>query len=512
MKSVRHVLTSLILSGIVAAMLLTAASWWGEHNSGVAVDRALVAKDLTADILPPPLYLIELRLVLSQAIEGTMPAARAQAEADRLEKEYTARVEYWTAHPPYGLESKLLGAQHAAAKRFIASAREVLAAVAKGDQPAAVAGLKTADAQYLEHRAGVDDTVKASTTFADAATENFEAARRESTWARWIVFGVATMLLVVLGLWARRTVWSAVGGEPAVAAAVAQAVAQGDLAVKVPVAPGDSTSVMAAMQRMCDSLAHVVGQVRESSNAIASGSSQIASGNADLSQRTEEQGSSLQQTAASMEQLSGTVRSNADTAREAARLAGSASTVAARGGEVVSEVVATMNDISASSRKINDIIGVIDSIAFQTNILALNAAVEAARAGEQGRGFAVVASEVRNLAQRSAQAAKEIKALIGASVDKVELGAKLVTDAGTTMGDIVAQVQSVSELIRQISGATDEQTRGIESVSAAVVQLDQVTQQNSALVEQSAAASSSLSEQAQRLVGAVSMFKLARSV
>ena len=508
MKSVRHVLTSLIVSGIVAASLLTAASLWGEHRSGGAVDRALVAKDVTADILPPPLYLIELRLVLSQAIEGTMPAARAQAEAERLEKEYTSRVDYWTAHPPYGLESKLLGAQHDAARRFIASAREVLAAAARGDQAAALAGLKSADALYLQHRGGVDDTVKASTDFADAATANFEAARTEASWTRWIVFALATALVVGLGRWARRTVWAAIGGEPATAASLANAVAQGDLTVRVPLAEGDTTSVMAAMQRMCMSLARVVAQVRDSSQAIASGSTQIANGNTDLSQRTEEQGSSLQQTAASMEQLSGTVRSNADTARDAAQLANSASTVATRGGKVVGEVVSTMNDISASSRKIGDIIGVIDSIAFQTNILALNAAVEAARAGEQGRGFAVVASEVRNLAQRSAEAAREIKALIGASVDKVEAGSKLVNAAGATMNDIVAQVKSVTELISQISTATAEQTAGIDAVSGAVTQLDQVTQQNGALVEQSAVAARGLNEQAQRLVGAVSMFKL----
>ncbi|HEX6708103.1 MAG TPA: methyl-accepting chemotaxis protein [Albitalea sp.] len=509
MKSVRHVLTWLIVAGIAAATLLTAASLREAQRSGDAVDRALVAKDVTADILPPPLYLIELRLVLSQAMEGSMPAARAQAEAERLEKEYNARVEYWTAHPPYGLEAHLLGAQHVAAQRFMAKAREVLQAITRGDAAGSAAALKTADAHYGEHRAAVDETVKASTAFADAAGENFDSVRRVGSVTRWAVFGVAVVLLVGLGLWARRTVWSAIGGEPALAASVANAVARGDLTVQVPVAPGDTTSVMAAMRRMCDSLVRVVGEVRDSSDAIAAGSGQIAGGNADLSQRTEEQGANLQQTAASMEQLSGTVRSNADTASSAAQLAGKASEVAAHGGQRVGEVIATMNDISTASRRIADIIGVIDAIAFQTNILALNAAVEAARAGEQGRGFAVVASEVRNLAQRSAQAAKEIKALIGDSAGKVEVGTKLVADAGATMGDIVAHVQQVSDLIRQISSATGEQTTGIASVSDAIGQLDQATQRNSALVEESAAASRGLADQATRLVGAVSMFKLA---
>jgi methyl-accepting chemotaxis protein len=497
----------MIVSAIVAAGLISASAQWSEQRSGIAVDRALVAKDVTADILPPPMYLIEMRLVLSQAIEGTMPRERAVAEVDRLDKEYAARVDYWTAHPPHGLQAQLLGAQHDAGRRFIAQARKVLDA-AGGE--AALAALKEADAVYLQHRAGVDVTVKASTAFADEASANFSATRSQAMWTRWIVFAAAAALLVAMGLWVRRSVLGAIGGEPAEAAAVATAVARGDLTVQVPVADGDTHSVMSAMRRMCESLSKVVGQVRESSHSIAAGSGRIAEGNADLSQRTEEQACSLQQTASSMDQLSGTVRSNADTARQASELASSASRVAERGGAVVGEVVATMDAISASSKKIADIIGVIDSIAFQTNILALNAAVEAARAGEQGRGFAVVAGEVRNLAQRSAEAAREIKSLIGASVDKVDAGARLVGDAGATMSDIVAQVKNVADLIAQISTATREQTSGIGLVTDAVAQLDQVTQRNGSLVEHSATAARELNEQAARLVGAVSMFRLER--
>jgi aerotaxis receptor len=235
--------------------------------------------------------------------------------------------------------------------------------------------------------------------------------------------------------------------------------------------------------------------------------SEIAQGNNDLSQRTEQAASSLQETAASMEQMTATVRQNAETSRQANDLSGTASQAAERGGHAVSQVVGTMSEITASSKKISDIIGVIDGIAFQTNILALNAAVEAARAGEQGRGFAVVAGEVRNLAQRSAQAAKEIKTLIGASVDKVEAGTRLVDDAGKTMDEIVSQVRRVSDLISEISSATIEQSGGIQQVSQAVGHLDQVTQQNSALVEQGAAASQSLQQQTQRLVEAVSVFR-----
>jgi methyl-accepting chemotaxis protein len=290
---------------------------------------------------------------------------------------------------------------------------------------------------------------------------------------------------------------------------VAQAVARGDLTTRFGVVRRDETGqLLAALQAMNLSLVKLVGDVRLSSDSIATGSSQIASGNQDLSQRTEMQASNLQQTAASMEQLNATVRNSADTARHATQLANAASDVAAKGGAVVGQVVGTMEGISASSRKIADIIGVIDGIAFQTNILALNAAVEAARAGEQGRGFAVVASEVRNLAQRSAAAAREIKSLISDSVEQVEAGSRLVGDAGRTMDDIVAQVKRVNDLIAEISAATQEQTSGIGQVNQAVTQLDQATQQNAALVEESAAAADSLRGQASKLVEAVSVFKL----
>src|SRR5881392_671964 len=255
-------------------------------------------------------------------------------------------------------------------------------------------------------------------------------------------------------------------------------------------------------------LRHMVGQVRTSTDSISNASAEIATGNQDLSARTEQTAANLQQAASSMEQLTGTVRQSADSARQANQLATSAAEVAARGGQLVEEVVSTMDEINASSKKISDIIGVIDGIAFQTNILALNAAVEAARAGEQGRGFAVVAGEVRNLAQRSAEAAKEIKALIGASVDKVESGARLVADAGKTMQEIVGSVQRVTDIIGEITAASSEQSDGIGQVSTSVTQLDQMTQQNAALVEESTAAAESLKEQAVRLAKVVGTFRL----
>ena len=267
--------------------------------------------------------------------------------------------------------------------------------------------------------------------------------------------------------------------------------------------------LFSAMQHMQSGLAKTVSEVRDSSGSIHIGAREIASGNADLSSRTEQQASSLQETAASMEQLTATVKQNADNARQASQLANDASNTASNGGEVVEQVITTMHGISSSSQKVADIISVIDSIAFQTNILALNASVEAARAGEQGRGFAVVASEVRNLASRSADAAKEIKALIDASSTQVQEGSVLVASAGETMRDVVASVRRVTDIMDEISAASQEQSSGIEQVNQAVAQMDEVTQQNAALVQQASSAASSLEEQAARLASVVSVFRLA---
>lgn len=289
---------------------------------------------------------------------------------------------------------------------------------------------------------------------------------------------------------------------------VTETVASGDLTSQIEVKSKDETGqLMQALKNMNESLVSIVGQVRTGTDTIATASAQIASGNQDLSSRTEQQASSLEETASSMEELTSTVRQNADNARQANQLAVTASDIAVKGGTVVSQVVDTMDAINTSSKKIVDIISVIDGIAFQTNILALNAAVEAARAGEQGRGFAVVAAEVRNLAQRSASAAREIKGLIDDSVEKVESGSKLVADAGTTMDEIVGSIQRVTDIMGEITAASVEQSDGIEQVNQAIVQMDQVTQQNAALVEEAAAAAESLQDQARNLVDVVSVFR-----
>ncbi len=353
--------------------------------------------------------------------------------------------------------------------------------------------------------ANVEKIAKIVEAEAVSTQVHFIDAMQMVMWAFLATVGLVVVVVVPLTLMNSHSITGPIG----YAARVAESIAGGDLTMPIRVEGKDeAATLLAALNRMQDSLRQVVGQVHESSASIRHASSEVASGNTDLSHRTEQAASSLQQTASSMEQLTGTVRQSADSARQASQLAGSAADVAQRGGQVVAQVVSTMDEINHSSKKIADIIGTIDGIAFQTNILALNAAVEAARAGEQGRGFAVVASEVRSLAQRSAAAAREIKTLISASVDRVEVGSRLVADAGSTMDEIVASVQRVSDIIGEISAAAGEQSTGIGNVNAAVSQLDGMTQQNAALVEQSAAAAESLREQAERLGSVVSTFKL----
>jgi len=298
------------------------------------------------------------------------------------------------------------------------------------------------------------------------------------------------------------------GGQPDYAVSIVTRIAAGDLSVAIHTAKDDHSSLLFAMKKMRDNLVDIVAQVRTGTETIFNASTEIAAGNFDLSSRTERQAGTLEETASSLEELTSTVRQNADNARQANVLAESASEVAVRGGAVVAQVVETMAAINESSKKIVDIIGVIDSIAFQTNILALNAAVEAARAGEQGRGFAVVATEVRNLAQRSASAASEIKALIGGSVQRVDIGARLVDDAGTTMEEIVSSVKRVTDIMAEISLASQEQSTGIESVNQAVGEMDEATQQNAAMVEQASSAAASLQKEAQMLAEVVGIFQL----
>ncbi|MDI1258599.1 methyl-accepting chemotaxis protein [Aquabacterium sp.] len=392
---------------------------------------------------------------------------------------------------------------------YLAAASKAAKTSLDGDDAAAMK-LMLDEVQPLFQKADdvLTDLVDLNMALGKKAYDDSDVVVAEVRWLLGCVMLGAVLLSVGGALLISRSITRPLGGEPDDLVRAADAVASGDLSVALEVPSGDTSSAMARMSAMQSALASVVANVRANSESVATASAQIAQGNQDLSQRTEEQASALQQTAATMEQLSTTVSNNTDSAKQANQLAQGASAVAAQGGEVVGQVVTTMQGISDSSRKIGDIIGVIDGIAFQTNILALNAAVEAARAGEQGRGFAVVASEVRSLAQRSAEAAKEIKTLIGRSVEQVEQGTVLVDQAGKTMNEIVGSIRRVSDIVAEITSASVEQSSGIAQVGNAVSQMDQVTQQNAALVEESAAAAESLKGQAQQLVQAVAVFKL----
>ena len=351
----------------------------------------------------------------------------------------------------------------------------------------------------LEDKQNAQSKADAETAFANA--RNFML----------VLLVLAVVIGIVAAVVITRSLLKQLGGEPAYTAKIAGSIAHGDLSIAIDTKASDRGSLLVEMKEMRNSLVGIVEQVRRGTETIGTASREIAAGNIDLSSRTELQASSLEKTASAMEELTATVKQNADSAREANALAATASDVARKGGDVVSQVVGTMGEINTSANKISDIIGVIDGIAFQTNILALNAAVEAARAGEQGRGFAVVASEVRNLAQRSAAAAKEIKVLIGDSVDKVGVGAKLVDQAGATMEQVVSSIRRVTDIMAEITHASQEQTGGIEQVNQAIGQMDQVTQQNAALVEEAAAAAASMQDQAATLAQVVGVFKLDRA-
>ncbi|MBP6900683.1 MAG: MCP four helix bundle domain-containing protein [Burkholderiaceae bacterium] len=434
--------------------------------------------------------------------------AQRKAEEDGIAKATAAMGVDWKqymATVTTDEERKLADAALAARKTYVEVQKRVLAQSREGSPDAQSTYQGDGRKAFAEVLAAVQKLMDFQVRGSDQAYAEAQASFNQT---RLMVGGLLLAALAAGGLLAWLITRSIVVPIRQ-AVAVAETVARGDLRSRITVSGGDEAAqLLGALQRMNGELLRIVGSVRGNADSVATASSQIAQGNIDLSQRTEEQASNLQQTAASMEQLTATVKQNSDTAQQAAQLAGSAAGVAAQGGEVMGRVVQTMQDISASSKKIADIIGTIDGIAFQTNILALNAAVEAARAGEQGRGFAVVAGEVRNLAQRSAEAAKEIKSLIGASVEKVEVGTHLVGDAGQTMAEIVTQVRRVNDLISEISAASAEQTSGIGQVGDAVAQMDQVTQQNAALVEESAAAAESLRVQAGQLSQAVAFFTL----
>jgi methyl-accepting chemotaxis protein len=436
------------------------------------------------------------------------PAAKAPEvrKIDAARTAYDADREALRKMPSSDTGAALLAKVDAAASEARAVNSEVLKLAADNRDEDAVALLLQ---QSMPKMAVWQDALDGYAELQERSMLEAETAAQASGQRATTLLTVLTALAIGLGSVAAWLITRSITQPMARAIDLASHIRDGDLTSRVELAGRDEASqLLAAMGDMQVSLARVVSDVRNNAESVATASAQIAQGNADLSQRTEQQASALEQTSATMEQLGSTVRQNADSAQQANQLAQAASGVAIRGGAVVGQVVETMKGISDSSRRIADIIGTIDGIAFQTNILALNAAVEAARAGEQGRGFAVVASEVRSLAQRSAEAAKEIKGLISASTERVEQGTTLVDQAGQTMNEVVSSIRRVTDIVGEISAASSEQSNGIAQVGQAVSQMDQTTQQNAALVEESAAAAASLNTQAGTLVQAVSGFKL----
>jgi methyl-accepting chemotaxis protein len=480
--------------------------------TGPIYDRIVQSKDLVADILPPPEYIIESYLVAFQ-----LQAATEQPEQERLlqrlqalQADYDTRHQFWlrqTLEPE--LKLAFLTDAHAPAQDFYGVVqRDFVPAIRKQDKDAVAAAMQSLRTHYEKHRQAVDRVVD----MANKRTAGDEASARATieaaSWQMPAILLLSLAAATGVALHILRQLFRQLGGDPSTAAELAGRIAAGDLTAPIRLRPGDSNSLLHAMQAMRDNLALIVSRARNATEAISTASSQIASGNQDLATRTSEQAGSLEQTTASMQGLTDTVAQNAGLAQQANQLADAASETARRGGDVVTQVVRTMGAINASSHRIADIISVIDGIAFQTNILALNAAVEAARAGEQGRGFAVVASEVRTLAQRSAAAAREIKELIGNSVQQVDAGSALADQAGATMQEVVASIERVAGIMSDITQASHHQNGGIAQVHDALRQMDAATHQNAALVEEAAAAAQSMQAQAGQLVDVVSVFRL----
>ena len=476
---------------------------------GPVYQKIVQGKDLVADVLPPPEYILESYLAVFQimATDDKGEQEKLIAHFKDLKNDYDTRHDFWVKESlDSDIADALLNKANEPALAFYKTAlSEFIPAAQKQDKDAMAASMQKMKVSYATHLAAINQLVNIT----NKRFDEFEAeSKSRITTASILLLGILIISLgtgIVGAVLIARSIIHPLND----AVKIAKIVASGDLTSKIVNSFTDEPGqLLQALSEMNTSLAMTVQKVRGSTEIIATASEEIATGNLDLSSRTEEQASSLQETASAMEQLTSTVKQNADNARQANQLAVSASDVAVNGGLLVKNVVATMGSIKDSSRKIVDIIGVIDGIAFQTNILALNAAVEAARAGEQGRGFAVVAAEVRNLAHRSAGAAKEIKILIEDSVEKVNTGSELVDQAGATMDNIVASVKHVLDIMSEIAAASQEQSTGIEEINHAVTKMDEVTQQNAALVEQAAAAAASMQEQAAHLMHEVSVFKL----
>jgi methyl-accepting chemotaxis protein len=504
----------MLLGGIMSTLLLIIGSLglYGISASNGALRTVYEDRTVPAGQLGEiGSLLLRNQLALSGALISPSPEVLAAA-TERVDANIATIAKLWTAYTTKKLtpdEEAIANAFEDTRKKFVEGLQPALVALREND---IIEGQNIFVNKVPVLYASVKKNIDAlSQLQVEGAKKEFADASARYTTIRFLCIAAIILGMAFagsFGLVMVRAISGQLGAEPVEAAAVARRVGEGNFSVDIALRPGDTSSLMARLKAMQENLTSVVHNVRQSSEGVATASAEIAQGNHDLSVRTEKQAIALQETASSMDELGSTVTQNAYSARQANQLAESASAVAVRGGEVVGRVVETMKGINESSRKIAEIISVIDGIAFQTNILALNAAVEAARAGEQGRGFAVVASEVRSLAGRSAEAAKEIKSLINASVERVEQGNALVDKAGVTMTEVVSSIRHVAKIVGEISASSGEQSLGVAQVGEAVTQMDITTQQNAALVEQMAAAANSLKSQANDLVVSVEVFRL----
>ncbi|MGH8853030.1 MAG: methyl-accepting chemotaxis protein [Telluria sp.] len=483
----------------------------GAGASAMIANGALRSITTTASVDYPVLDASKALILDVAAISGGLQDAVAEGDKDKIGEvgaqatRLRAKLQQFSRIPGQHDSGARLGKEFDAYYAPALSAARIMLDMEQGDPQAVVGKMQSAMATLNQDLTKVNEA--AQRQFA-AGIEASKDSVNQVMISMIVTALVVIACLAVVSWFVVRTIWRQLGGEPAYAREIARAVSSGDLSTEIRIEAGDTGSLLVALKEMRARLATLVAEIKASADTIAMASSEIASGNADLARRTESQASSLDRTTRSMEELTGAVRENASAATQANALVETATSIATRGGQVVGGVVSTMGDINSSAKKIVEIITVIDGIAFQTNILALNAAVEAARAGEQGRGFAVVAGEVRNLAQRSAAAAKEIKGLIGDSVSKVSAGSALVDEAGVTMGQIVESVRQVQAIMAEIGAAGARQSAGIDDIGRAIGSIDEMTQQNSALVEEAAAAAESLTGQTTQLSAALSVFKL----
>jgi len=504
--SLRALLAIMVAAAAFMIVVLGVVNAIGLQQARSTIARALMAKDVTADIPPPPLYLVEARLTLSMFSDGSLDLAAAQAALDRLSEACRSRVEYWEkAALPSTLRAQLLGEQHQTARHFFVAARKVLAA---GSNKVAVAeALGAANAAYLAHRASVDPTVTLAESFSNQAIAEEQEGQRALIARVAVLFAAALVMLGGLGVWVIRRVFRATGGEPAQVREVA--VAGGDLGIQVQVRPGDRTSVMAAMARLQEGLAALIGRVREASGVVARGSEELTAGSKELSTRAHEQVRRLEQTTAALHKVTAGIQMASNSAEQGASTVLAARAAVLESAEAVKQVMVKMSEIELRTRTVVEAAEMIDGFALQTSILALNAAVEAARAGAAGRGFGVVASEVRALAQQSAQTAREIRALLVAASEEVQAGGVLAARARDTMNCVVTTVNHVTDLVGQVNVPAQEQAVGANSVRDAMNELNAATMGNAAMAEQSATIANGLRQQAGSLFSALSVFKLA---